>query len=41
MPHTYTRNTAGYTGIHDNMTMRQWFDAAAEEEVELAPLICT
>lgn len=36
MPHTYTRNTAGYTGIHDNMTMRQWFDAAAEEEVELA-----
>ena len=36
LPHTYTRNTVCYTGTHDNMTMRQWFDTAMEEEVELA-----
>ena len=36
LPHTYTRNTVCYTGTHDNMTMRQWFDTATEEEVELA-----
>ena len=36
LPHTYTRNTVCYTGTHDNMTMRQWFDTATEEEVKLA-----
>ena len=28
LPHTYTKNTVCYTGTHDNMTMRQWFDTA-------------
>ena len=27
-PHTYTRNSVCYTGTHDNMTMKQWFDSA-------------
>jgi len=31
LPHTYTANTVCYTGTHDNMTMRQWFDTADEE----------
>lgn len=35
-PHTYTRNTVCYTGTHDNMTMRQWFDTAPEEVVRYA-----
>ena len=36
LPHTYTRNTVCYTGTHDNMTMRQWFDTASEEAVRYA-----
>ena len=36
LPHTYTRNTVCYTGTHDNMTMRQWFDTATEDEVQFA-----
>ena len=36
LPHTYTRNSVVYTGTHDNMTMRQWFDTAAPEAVEYA-----
>lgn len=36
LPHTYTRNTVVYTGTHDNMTMRQWFDTAPPEAVEYA-----
>ena len=36
LPHTYTRNTVCYTGTHDNMTMRQWFETAAPEAVEYA-----
>ena len=36
LPHTYTRNTVCYTGTHDNMTMRQWFDTASEEAVAYA-----
>ena len=28
LPHTYEKNTVCYTGTHDNMTMRQWFDTA-------------
>ena len=35
-PHTYTRNTVCYTGTHDNMTMRQWFDTASPEAVKVA-----
>ena len=36
LPHTYERNTVCYTGTHDNMTMRQWFDTAEAESVDLA-----
>ncbi len=36
LPHTYTRNTVCYTGTHDNMTMRQWFDTATPEAVAYA-----
>lgn len=31
LPHTYTANSVCYTGTHDNMTMRQWFDTADAE----------
>ena len=36
LPHTYIPNTVCYTGTHDNMTMRQWFETAAPEAVEYA-----
>ena len=36
LPHTYISNTVCYTGTHDNMTMRQWFETASEEAVEYA-----
>lgn len=36
LPHTYLRNTVCYTGTHDNMTMRQWFDTASQEAVTYA-----
>ena len=36
LPHTYVHNSVCYTGTHDNMTMRQWFDTASKEEVEFA-----
>ena len=36
LPHTYIQNTVCYTGTHDNMTMRQWFETASEEEVAFA-----
>ena len=36
LPHTYPENSVCYTGTHDNMTMRQWFDTATEEAVEYA-----
>lgn len=36
LPHTYRHNTVCYTGTHDNMTMRQWFETASAEEVEFA-----
>ena len=36
LPHTYVHNSVCYTGTHDNMTMRQWFETASEEEVEFA-----
>ena len=36
LPHTYTRNSVCYTGTHDNMTMRQWFDTADEVVTEQA-----
>ena len=36
LPHSYTANTVVYTGTHDNLTMRQWFDTASPEAVRLA-----
>ena len=36
LPHTYIQNTVCYTGTHDNMTMRQWFETATDEEVAFA-----
>lgn len=36
LPHTYTRNTVCYTGTHDNMTMRQWFETSDPEPVRYA-----
>lgn len=36
LPHTYTPNTVCYTGTHDNMTTRQWFETASREEVRFA-----
>ena len=36
LPHTYIANTVCYTGTHDNMTMRQWFETASAEAVAYA-----
>ena len=36
LPHAYTKNSVCYTGTHDNMTMRQWFDTATPDAVEYA-----
>ena len=33
LPHNYIKNTVCYTGTHDNMTARQWFDTAPEDAV--------
>ncbi|MBQ3089415.1 MAG: 4-alpha-glucanotransferase [Oscillospiraceae bacterium] len=36
LPHTYPVNSVCYTGTHDNLTMAQWFDEAAEEDIAMA-----
>ncbi len=36
LPHTYPRNSVCYTGTHDNMTMRQWFETATADAVAYA-----
>ena len=36
LPHTYPANSVCYTGTHDNMTMRQWFETAPEAAVAYA-----
>ena len=36
LPHTYIANTVCYTGTHDNMTTRQWFDTADADAVAYA-----
>lgn len=36
LPHTYPVNSVCYTGTHDNMTMRQWFDTAGADAVAYA-----
>jgi 4-alpha-glucanotransferase len=35
-PHTYPVNSVCYSGTHDNLTMQQWFDEAAPEDIEMA-----
>ena len=36
LPHNYKANSVCYTGTHDNMTMRQWFDTASPDAVDYA-----
>ena len=36
LPHLYSPNTVCYTGTHDNMTTRQWFETASEAAVRYA-----
>ena len=36
LPHTYPANSVCYTGTHDNMTMRQWFETATEDAIAYA-----
>ena len=36
LPHTYPVNSVCYSGTHDNMTMVQWFQEAAPEDIALA-----
>ena len=36
LPYLYPKNSVCYTGTHDNMTMRQWFDESDPEVVEYA-----
>ena len=36
LPYNYPENAVCYTGTHDNMTGRQWFDTAPKEAVEYA-----
>ena len=36
LPHTYIPHSVCYTGTHDNMTTRQWFDTAPKEAVKYA-----
>ena len=36
LPHTYPANSVCYTGTHDNMTMRQWFETASQEAIDYA-----
>ena len=36
LPHTYTENSVCYTGTHDNMTTRQWFETVDPEAAKYA-----
>ncbi len=33
LPHTYPVNSVCYSGTHDNLTLRQWFDEALPEDL--------
>ena len=35
-PHTYARDSVCYTGTHDNMTTKQWFDSVDHDSVSYA-----
>ncbi len=36
LPYTYPVNSVCYTGTHDNLTAKQWFEEAAPEDVAMA-----
>ncbi len=36
LPHNYIQNTVCYTGTHDNMTTRQWFESLPEDALTYA-----
>ena len=36
LPYSYSPNTVCYTGTHDNMTTRQWFDTAPQDAADYA-----
>ena len=36
LPHIYPVNSVCYTGTHDNLTLAQWFQEAAPEDISLA-----
>ena len=36
LPHTYTKHSVCYTGTHDNVTARQWFDTVPKAAVDYA-----
>ena len=36
MPHSYTENSVCYSGTHDNLTLAQWLQEAAPEDVAAA-----
>ena len=36
LPYTYPVNSVCYSGTHDNLTMRQWFDEAAPVDIAMA-----
>lgn len=36
LPHTYPVNSVCYSGTHDNLTLVQWLQEAAAEDVEMA-----
>ena len=36
LPHLYPEDSVCYTGTHDNVTLKQWFDEAAPEDVAYA-----
>jgi len=36
LPHLYPEDSVCYTGTHDNVTLKQWFDEASSEDVAYA-----
>ena len=36
LPHLYPQDSVCYTGTHDNVTLKQWFDEASPEDVAYA-----
>ena len=36
LPHLYPEESVCYTGTHDNVTLKQWFDEAAQEDIAIA-----